>query len=237
NHHELRAELSRMGYQFSSVGDTEVIIKAWHAWGEKALDRLYGMFAFALWERDSGITYLARDRLGIKPLYYARTKDALYSASSLPALLEVKEVDTAIDPQALHHYLSFHAVVPAPHTNLRGIKKLAPGTLMTVHPNGRCDSKAWWQLSFTRNADDEKRSFEDWQEAVMTTLRAAVKRRQVADVPVGVLLSGGLDSSLITGLLAEAGAQDLHTYSIGFEAVDAETGDEFQYSDFISRHY
>ncbi len=237
NHHELRKELSGMGYQFASVGDTEVIIKAWHAWGEKALDRFYGMFAFALWERDSGVTYLARDRLGIKPLYYARTKDAMYFASALPALLEVKEVDTSIDPEALHHYLSFHAVVPAPHTILRGIKKLAPGTLMTVQPDGRCDSKTWWQLSFNRSAEDENRSFEDWQEEVLYTLRASVQRRLVADVPVGVLLSGGLDSSLITGLLAEAGTRDLRTYSIGFEAIDAEAGDEFKYSDFISRHY
>ncbi len=237
NHHELRAELSHMGYQFASVGDTEVIIKAWHAWGEKALDRFYGMFAFALWERDSGVTYLARDRLGIKPLYYARTKDAIYFASTLPALLEAKEIDTSIDPEALHYYLTFHAVVPAPNTILRGIKKLAPGTLMTVQPDGRCDTKTWWRLSFTRSAEDEKRSFDEWKEDVLHALRASVKRRLVADVPVGVLLSGGLDSSLITGLLAEAGTQDLRTYSIGFEAVDAEAGDEFKYSDLISRHY
>jgi asparagine synthase (glutamine-hydrolysing) len=237
NHHELRAELSGMGYQFASTGDTEVIIKAWHAWGEKALDRFYGMFAFALWERDSGTTYLARDRLGIKPLYYARTKDAMYFASTLPALLKVKDLDTSLDPEALHYYLSFHAVVPAPHTILRGVKKLAPGTLMTVQSGGKCDIKTWWQLSFTRNEEDEERSFEDWKEEVLQALRVSVKRRMVADVPVGVLLSGGLDSSLITGLLAEAGAQDLRTYSIGFEAVNAEAGDEFHYSDLVARHY
>ena len=237
NHHELRAELSGMGYQFASVGDTEVIIKAWHAWGEKALDRFYGMFAFALWERDTGITHLARDRLGIKPLYYAVTKEAMYFASALPALLEVKGIDTSLDPEALHHYLTFHAVVPAPHTILRGIRKLAPGTLMTVHPDGKCETRTWWRLSYLRSAQDEKRSFEDWKEEVLETLRVSVKRRLVADVPVGVLLSGGLDSSLITGLLAEAGTKDLRTYSIGFEAVDAEAGDEFQYSDLVARHY
>jgi asparagine synthase (glutamine-hydrolysing) len=237
NHHKLRAELSGMGYQFASVGDTEVIIKAWHAWGEKALDRFYGMFAFALWERDTGITHLARDRLGIKPLYYARTKDAMYFASALPALLKVKDLDTSLDPEALHYYLSFHAVVPAPHTMLRGVKKLAPGTLMTVQPDGKCDTKAWWQLSFTRSAEDEKRSFDDWKEEVLQALRLSVKRRMVADVPVGVLLSGGLDSSLITGLLAEAGTTDLRTYSIGFESVNAEAGDEFYYSDLVAKHY
>jgi asparagine synthase (glutamine-hydrolysing) len=237
NHHELREELSAAGYQFVSSGDTEVIIKAWHAWGPKALDRFFGMFAFALWERDSGITYLARDRLGIKPLYYTLNKERLHFASSLPALLKGGEVDTSLDPQALHYYMTFHAVVPAPHTILRGVRKLAPGTYMTVHPDGDYKIKEWWRLDFIRSDDDEKRSFEDWKHEVLDTLRLSVQRRLVADVPVGVLLSGGLDSSLITGLLADAGTRDLRTYSIGFEPVDNEAGDEYYYSDLVARHY
>jgi asparagine synthase (glutamine-hydrolysing) len=237
NHHELRKELADKGYQFVSNGDTEVIIKAWHAWGPKALERFYGMFAFVLWERDSGITYMARDRLGIKPLYYTINNDRLRFASSLPALVAGGGVDTSIDSQALHHYLSFHAVVPAPHTILRGVRKVAPGTLMTVHPTGKCETVEWWKLEFKRSDEDEKRSFEDWKSLVLDSLRVSVKRRLVADVPVGVLLSGGLDSSLITGLLAEAGTPDLRTYSIGFEAVDSEAGDEYHYSDLVSRHY
>ncbi len=237
NHHELREELTRSGYQFVSSGDTEVIVKAWHAWGPACLQRFYGMFAFALWERDSGITYLARDRLGIKPLYYTLDNQRLRFASSLPALVKGGDVDTSLDPQALHHYLSLHAVVPAPHTILRGVRKLPPGTWMTVHPTGKCETLEWWRLDFTRNDDDERRSFDDWKDAVLETLRLSVKRRLVADVPVGVLLSGGLDSSLITGLLAEAGTPDLRTYAIGFEAVDEEAGDEYHYSDLVSRHY
>jgi len=237
NHHELRRELQEAGYQFSSSGDTEVIIKAWHAWGAKALQRFHGMFAFALWERDSGITYLARDRLGIKPLYYTLDHERLRFASTLPALLAGGGVDTSIDPQALHHYLSFHAVVPAPHTMLRGVRKLPPGTMMTMHANGKCETAEWWKLDFVRSDDDERRDFEEWKELVLDALRLSVKRRLVADVPVGVLLSGGLDSSLITGLLAEAGTPDLRTYSIGFEAVDSEAGDEYYYSDLIARHY
>ncbi|MDB5773601.1 MAG: hypothetical protein JWM42_3975 [Burkholderia sp.] len=237
NHHELREELRAAGYQFVSTGDTEVLIKAWHAWGPKALDRFYGMFAFALWERDSGMTYLARDRLGIKPLYYTVNNERLQFASTLPALLEGGDIDTSLDPEALHYYMTFHAVVPAPHTILRGVRKLAPGTYMTVHPNGDSKIKEWWRLDFTRSEDDEKRSFEDWKHEVLDTLRLSVKRRMVADVPVGVLLSGGLDSSLITGLLAEGGATDLRTYSIGFDAVDHEAGDEYYYSDLVSRHY
>ena len=237
NHHELRAELTGMGYQFSSTGDTEVIIKAWHAWGPASLERLFGMFAFALWERDSGVTYLVRDRLGIKPLYYTQDASRLRFASTLPALLKGDGVDTSLDPQALHHYLSWHAVVPAPLTIIRGIRKLAPATYMKVQPDGRCDTVTWWQLNFPGTADDEARSFGDWRDLTLETLRRSVKRRLVADVPVGVLLSGGLDSSLITGLLAEAGTKDLRTYSIGFEAVDHEAGDEYQYSDLIARHY
>jgi asparagine synthase (glutamine-hydrolysing) len=237
NHHELRAELTGMGYQFVSNGDTEVIIKAWHAWGPKALDRFLGMFAFALWERDSGMTFLARDRLGIKPLYYTLNEQRMHFASSLPALLKAGDVDTSLDPQALHHYLTFHAVVPAPHTILRGVRKLPPGSLMTVHPTGKCDLSEWWRLEFKRSDEDESRSFDDWKSEVLAALRTSVKRRLVADVPVGVLLSGGLDSSLITGLLAEAGTADLRTYSIGFESVDSEAGDEYHYSDLIARHY
>lgn len=237
NHHELRTELREAGYQFASSGDTEVLIKAWHAWGPRALERLHGMFAFALWERDSGMTYLVRDRLGIKPLYYSLTDKRLRFASTLPALLKSGDIDTALDLRALHHYLSFHAVVPAPHTILRGVRKLAPGTWMAVHPDGRFDRKQWWKLDFTRGRDDEQRSFVEWKDMVLESLRTAVRRRLVADVPVGVLLSGGLDSSLITGLLAEAGTRDLRTYSIGFEAVDREAGDEFRYSDLIAHHY
>jgi asparagine synthase (glutamine-hydrolysing) len=237
NHHELREELRAAGYQFVSNGDTEVIIKAWHAWGPKALDRFFGMFAFALWERDSGMTYLARDRLGIKPLYYTVNNERMHFASSLPALLKGGDVDISLDPQALHYYMTFHAVVPAPHTILRGVRKLPPGTFMTVHPDGRYKIKEWWRLDFTRGEADEKRSFEEWKHEVLETLRLSVKRRLVADVPVGVLLSGGLDSSLITGLLAEAGTSDLRTYSIGFESVDNEAGDEYHYSDLVARHY
>jgi asparagine synthase (glutamine-hydrolysing) len=237
NYPELRSELAAMGYRFISSGDTEVIIKAWHAWGEQALQRFYGMFAFALWERDSGITHLVRDRLGIKPLYYSADASRLRFASALPALLRSGGIDTALDPEALHHYLSWHAVVPAPLTILRGVKKLAPASHMTVHPDGRCETATWWRLSFDRSEDDERRSFDDWRDMVLESLRLSVRRRLVADVPVGVLLSGGLDSSLITGLLAEAGTKELRTYSIGFEAVDQEAGDEYRYSDLIARHY
>ena len=113
NYKQLRAELRALGYRFFSSGDTEVILKSYHAWGIQCVDRFHGMFAFAIWERDSGRVILARDRLGIKPLYLAEVGNGLRFASSLPALLAGGGIDTAIDPIALHHYMSFHAVVPA----------------------------------------------------------------------------------------------------------------------------
>ncbi len=121
------ANFRRKGYRFFSQGDTEVILKAYEEWGPRCVERFYGMFAFAIWERDSGRVVLARDRLGIKPLYYAERPGRFRFASTLPALLAAGDVDTAIDPAALHHYLSWHAVVPAPMTIIKGVRKLAAG--------------------------------------------------------------------------------------------------------------
>ncbi len=237
NYQELRAELESRGYRFFSRGDTEVVLKAFHAWGDACVDRFYGMFAFAVAERDSGRLTLVRDRLGIKPLYYSEVSGGLRFASTLPALIAGGGVSTDIDPVALHHYMHFHAVVPAPHTILCGVRKLPPATVRVVEPNGRTRDRVYWEPVFETPADERSLSFEDWQERVLETLRFAVKRRLVADVDVGVLLSGGLDSSLIVGLLAEQGQQGLNTFSVGFESIGDEAGDEFQYSDIIARHY
>jgi asparagine synthase (glutamine-hydrolysing) len=237
NYPALRKELEAKGYRFFSEGDTEVLIKAYHAWGPRFVERLYGMFAFALWERDSGRVVMARDRLGIKPLYLAETPGALRFASSLPALVAAGDVDTDIDPVALHHYMSFHAVVPAPRTILKGVRKLPPATILTVEPDGTVRQEAFWRVEYGPRPGDEGRTEADWQEEVLSTLRRAVERRLVSDVPVGVLLSGGLDSSLIVGLLAEAGQHGLATFSIGFETVGDERGDEFQYSDIVAERF
>lgn len=237
NHGELRKELQAKGYSFYSQGDTEVLLKAYHAWGERFVERLNGMFAFALWERDSGRVLLGRDRLGIKPLYYAEVPGGLRFASTLPALLAGGGLDTSIDPVGLHHYLSFHAVVPAPHTLIQGVRKLAPGTLMRVEPDGRRTESTFWSLKYGRSAEDESRSFDDWRDMLLDALRAAVRRRLVADVPVGALLSGGVDSSLIVGLMSEAGVPDMRTYNVGFEDVGGEKGNEFEYADIVAQRF
>ncbi len=237
NYEALRAELTGQGYRFFSHSDTEVLLKAYHHWGDAFVERLHGMFAFAIAERDSGRVVLGRDRLGIKPLYLSSDAHRIRFASTLPALLAGGGVDTRIDPVALHHYLSFHSVVPAPLTILRGVRKLAPATLLVIEPDGTRTERTYWQPDFTRRADRSDWTERDWQDAVLAALRTAVKRRLVADVPVGCLLSGGVDSSLIVGLLAEAGQHGLSTFSIGFESVGGVKGDEFVYSDTVAQRF
>ncbi|RAI45728.1 N-acetylglutaminylglutamine amidotransferase [Rhodoplanes roseus] len=237
NYRELRAELITKGYRFFSEGDTEVILKAYAAWGTACVERFLGMFAFAISERDSGRLVLARDRLGIKPLYLAETPGRLRFASTLPALLAAGDVDTSIDEVALHHYMSFHAVVPPPRTILRGVKKLPPATVLTIEPDGTRREHTYWRLSVGARPADRRLTELDWRDAVRDALTQSVRRRMVADVPVGVLLSGGVDSSLVVALLASLGQSDLKTFAIGFESVGGLAGDEFRWSDLVAREF
>src|SRR3954449_1794903 len=238
DYQELRAELEGHGYRFFSTSDTEVLIKGYHYWGLDFVDHLHGMFAVVIHERDTGRVVLARDRLGIKPLYLAEQPGRrLRFASTLPALLRAGDVDTTIDRVALHHYLSWHSVVPAPRTILAGVRKLAPATVLTVEPDGRRHSSVYWDPPFARDPARADWTPEDWQDAMLDALRTAVERRMVADVPVGVLLSGGLDSSLIVALLAQAGQRGLQTFSVGFPAAGGREGDEFGYSDLVAERF
>jgi asparagine synthase (glutamine-hydrolysing) len=237
NYRELRTELAGAGYRFFSTSDTEVVLKAYHRWGTRFVDHFAGMFAIAVHERDTGRLVLARDRLGIKPLYVAADAGRVRFASTLPALLAAGGVDTALDPVALHHYLSFHAVVPPPHTILRGVRKLPQACVRVIEPDGTASDEVYWRPDFTRRPIHKGWTALDWRDAVAEKLRVAVRRRMVADVPVGVLLSGGLDSSMIVALLAEAGQADLATFSVGFEAAGGESGDEFHYSDLVAKHF
>jgi asparagine synthase (glutamine-hydrolysing) len=177
---------------------------------------------------------LARDRLGIKLLYLAATAKGLRFASTLPALLAAGGIDTEIDPQALHHYMSFHAAVPAPFTMLKGVRKLAPATILIVERDGTRCEQVYWDLPVP---GERGLAVEEWRDALRGSLRTAVERRRMADVPVGVLLSGGLDSSLIVALLAESGRDGIETFSVGFEGVGNLGGDEFVYSDLIARRF
>jgi asparagine synthase (glutamine-hydrolysing) len=237
NHVQLRDELSSRGHTFFSTSDTEVIGKAYAQWGTDCVSHFHGMFAFAIVEHETGRLVLARDRLGIKPLYISHRDDRIRFASTLPALLATGDVDTSIDCVALQYYMTFHSVVPAPYTILNGIRKLPPGTVRTVEADGSTRDVVYWDPLFERERQRDQWSDRDWQEALITSLRTAVKRRQVADVPVGVLLSGGIDSSLVVALLAEAGQHDLQTFSVGFDDAGGESGNEFEYSDLVAAHF
>ncbi|MEX6502180.1 N-acetylglutaminylglutamine amidotransferase [Pseudomonas zhanjiangensis] len=237
NYPELRDELEGLGYRFFSGGDTEVLLKGYHAWGTDLLPKLNGMFAFAVWERDSQQLFIARDRLGVKPLYLSRTGQRLRFASSLPALLAGGDIGKTLDPIALNHYLNFHAVVPAPRTILAGVEKLPPASWMRVDAQGNVEQQSWWQLDYGPKRDEVAYGLEEWRDKVLDGMREAVSIRQRAAVDVGVLLSGGVDSSMLVGLLREAGVDNLSTFSIGFQDAGGERGDEFQYSDLIAERF
>jgi asparagine synthase (glutamine-hydrolysing) len=237
NYKQLRAELEAAGYRFFSTADSEVVIKAFHRWGPRCVERFKGMFAFAIADRDSGVVTLARDRLGIKPLYLAESAGKLRFASTVRALLHAGGVDTELDRYALHQYMSFHSVVPAPRTIYRGVRKLPPATVRVIQPDGSHGDTVYWTPEFLRNPERSSWSARDWQDALMDALRTAVERRMVADVPVGVLLSGGIDSSIVVALLAEQGQHGLATFSIGFDSAGGESGDEYFYSDLIAKTF
>ncbi len=236
NYRELRITLRGLGYVFFSDSDTEVILKAYHAWGRDCPKHLAGMFAFAIWDIDRRELFVARDRMGIKPLYYSRTATHFRFASNTQALLATGGIDTHIDEVALHHHLTLHAVVPAPRTLLKGIRKLEPGSSLRILTNGHVEHHRYWRLRAVRTATHI--SEVEWIEKVHSCLQAAVEKRMTsADVPVGVLLSGGLDSSLLVGLLREMRDHEITTFSIGFDDAPEEKGSEFEYSDLIAERF
>jgi len=237
NYPDLKKELQGLGHKFKSTGDTEVILRAYIEWGEKCVARLQGMFAFAIWDERKQQTLLARDRSGIKPLYYSKTPERLLFASNTQAIIHAGEkIDTSIDATALHNLFTLHAVVPAPRTVIKGIRKVKPAHYMLIDLNGHIEEKRYWSLIAKR--PDTKMTEQDWVVAVHDELRKAVEKRvKIADVPVGVLLSGGIDSSLLVGLLAEAGQKGLKTFSVGFEDAPEEKGNEFEYSDAVAEMF
>ena len=233
NYQSLRQDLIKQGYTFFSHSDTEVIIKAYHFWGEDCVTHLDGMFAFCIWNQKTNQLFVARDRMGIKPLYFSLTDQAFSFASNTQALVAVG-ADTGINSVALQQQLSLHGVVPAPNTILNGVNKIKPATALTIDAKGKVVEKTYWQPRAQRSELSDDEHIERTHELLT---KAVLKRMNAADVPIGVLLSGGLDSSLLVGLLHEAGHQDIRTFSIGFEDIDDEAGSEFEYSDQIVKQF
>jgi asparagine synthase (glutamine-hydrolysing) len=223
NYRELRRELEAVGQQFHTDTDTEVLLAAFIEWGAECLPRLNGMFAFAIWDTKERRLTLARDRLGIKPLYYALVEGgsgagaSFIFASEVKAILTTGLVERALDPESLNQFLTF-LWTPDPHTLFRGIRKLPPAHVLTL-----CDNelavKEWWDVSF--DEIEEGRSEAWWQERVLETLNRVVAMEMVADVPLGSFLSGGIDSSTIVALMkTHSAGRRVSTYTIGIEASD-----------------
>jgi asparagine synthase (glutamine-hydrolysing) len=215
NYRELTRELVRKGHRFSTTSDTEVLVHLYEESGERCVDRLRGMFAFALWDRERQVLFLARDRLGIKPLYYADTPQGFVFASELKAVAQHPEVSRQVSRSALAAYLQY-GYVPEPLSILDGVRKLPPGHTLTVQ-GGRAGrpSRYWDPGTSFRNAKGPARE-EEAAEALWAHLQSAVSSHLLSDVPVGAFLSGGVDSSTVVAIMAQAAGVPITTFSVGF---------------------
>lgn len=232
NYQPLREELLELGHRFNSHSDTEVILHAYEEWGAACLDRLRGMFAFAIWDMKEAKLFVARDRLGIKPVYYAHHEgQSLMFGSELKALLSSGLIEARLNYLALHHYLSFYAV-PTPYTMLDGIQSLPPGHYMTYHKR-RLNIRQYWSLPAIEPLQMDKG---DILENLRALLEESIRLRMIADVPVGAFLSGGIDSSAVVALMTRISGERLRTFSIGF-GLEGEGIDERSDARVLADHY
>ena len=230
NYPEVKAELEARGETFRSRSDTEVILRAYRAWGVDSLQRLNGMFAFAIWDEGRRTLFAARDRLGKKPFFYHHRPGFLSFASEMKALLADPKLARDVDPSAIDEYLTY-TYIPAPRTVFRGISKLLPGHYL-LYRKDCVTTEPYWELSFGQNGSRE--SEEQSVERLEDLFRASVRRRLLSDVPVGAFLSGGLDSSAVVGMMAQISSDPVRTYTIGFE----EKGySEVEDARVIARHF
>jgi asparagine synthase (glutamine-hydrolysing) len=217
NFESLHRDLSGRGHRFRTRSDTEAIVHAWEEYGEGCVEKLRGMFAFAIWDERRRLLFAARDRLGIKPLYYFADGEQFAFASELKSLLEAPGIPREIDPAALGEYLRRRYVI-APNTILKGIRKLLPGHTITVTGEG-CTVKKYWDVPLEQPVEVSE------QEAIARTgaiLEEALRLHLVSDVPLGAFLSGGIDSSCVVALMAKLGVVKIRTFSIGYDSPESE---------------
>ena len=212
NYRELRADLLERDHRFRTSSDTEAIVHLYEEYGLACLDRLRGMFAFALWDARKQRLLLVRDRLGIKPVFYRLEPGRLVFASESRALRELTAQPLEVDPQSVYDFFGFR-YIPAPQTFYRGVEKLLPGHFLLADSSG-ARTRAYWDIPA-----EEDTSRPGWKVAgeLIEQLRESVRLRLVADVPLGVFLSGGTDSSAVVALMTELEARPLRTFSVGFE--------------------
>lgn len=229
NFAELREQLQSKGHIFSSLSDSEVIIHAYEEWGLESIEKLRGMFGYALYDHAKDRLLLVRDRIGIKPIYYYHNDDRFLFASEIKAILEDAQVERKVNYQALYEYLGFE-FVPSPQTMFDGIHKLPAGHYLLLE-NNQVHVQQYWDLSLKQ--DESLTSFDEAVEKMREHLDFAVKSHLVSDVPLGVFLSGGLDSSCIVALMRKHLSGSLKTFTIGYED---ETFSELDYADIVARH-
>ncbi len=218
NYRELREELESAGEKFRTATDTEVLLKAFRRWGVECLDKLNGMFAFAVWDDQEKQLTLVRDRAGIKPLFYCETPDGFAFGSEIKAILASGFINPQLDLESLHQALTFLWPVP-PRTMFRGIRQLLPGHYV-VWKDGSFTTHEWWDLNFSTEESTGKES--DWSARILTTLDAVTDLEMVADVPVGAFLSGGVDSSSIVAMMKQHTTGKVSAYTTGISAEDLE---------------
>ena len=230
NYKDIRQKLIAKGHVFKSTGDTEVVIRSYIEYEDKCVDHFDGVFSFCIYNLTKKNVFLARDRIGIKPLYYSIDNSQLVFSSSMKGILSSKG-KIEINPIALNYQFTIHSMVPAPHTIIDGIKKLEPGHTLNVTKSGESHLHKYFDIN---NIELKKYSDDEIINNIDTLLNNAVEKRlNIADVPVGILLSGGLDSSLITAI-SKKYKEELNTYSIGFNTINNEIGNEFYYSDLVA---
>ena len=235
NHIELREELSNKGYTFKSASDTEVILATYREWGSACLTRLNGMFAFCIYDSEKGIFFIARDRAGEKPLFYSNQTDRFVFASELKAILSDSKVPRNVDLESLDYYLTL-GFVPRERCILKGVNKLPPAhALIYQFSTGTVKIWQYWTLPAPYSASTASRSTDELTLELELKLGAAVKRQLVADVPVGILLSGGIDSSLVTALAARQSTQPVRTFTISFPGNDGYN--EAPYARLVANHF
>ena len=229
NFRALRAELAAAGHPLETESDTEVLLHAYRVWGAKCLDRLNGMFAFAVYDASTQSVFAARDRFGEKPLYVLETPDTVYLSSELKALVEAGVVDKKLDPCALYEYFT-KCYITGPRTIFRGVRRLQAGHWLSLHDGDVCEYRYWAPPNPTNELTNEKEIIDQ----ALDTLRESVKLRLVADTGVGLFLSGGVDSSAVVALASEASDRPLETFSVGF--ADARY-DERQHARFVAKRF
>jgi asparagine synthase (glutamine-hydrolysing) len=232
NHHELREQLLAGGHVFTTQSDTEVIVHGWEEWGEQMVERLNGQFAFCLVDRKRNVLFLARDRMGIKPLHYAVSGDRFVFASELKALLRDPELRRGVDPVALDEYLAYE-FVPSPRSIVRGIGKLRPGHTLTWSLADRSAKiRQYWAPELNVDLDGKSMDLDEECARLRDVLRESVRKELISDVPLGVFLSGGIDSSAVTAMMTQLGG-DVKSFSVGF---GERSFDEAPYARQVARH-